>query len=156
MEAVAAGLKSYGGTERRFEYKGEFNGVTVIDDYAHHPDEIRATLKAALKCTHKDIWVVFQPHTYSRTKTFLKEFGEALSKADHVILAEIYAAREKDTLGVSSEDVAACVAEYGTDVHYIKTFEEIEKYLKKNCTQGDMLITMGAGDVVNIGNDLVK
>ena len=156
VEAVAAGLKSYGGTERRFEYKGEFNGVTVIDDYAHHPDEIRATLKAALKCTHKDIWVVFQPHTYSRTKTFLKEFGEALSKADHVILAEIYAAREKDTLGVSSEDVAACVAEYGTDVHYIKTFEEIEKYLKKNCTQGDMLITMGAGDVVNIGNDLVK
>lgn len=156
VKAVEEGLKSYGGTERRFEYKGEFNGVTVIDDYAHHPDEIKATLDTAKNYPHKDIWVVFQPHTYSRTKAFLKEFGETLSKADHVVLAEIYAAREKDTLGISSGDVAACVAEYGTDVYYIHTFEEIEKFLKNSCTQGDLLITMGAGDVVNIGNDLLK
>lgn len=156
VEAAAAGLKSYGGTERRFEYKGEFNGVTVIDDYAHHPDEIKATLDTAANYPHRDIWVVFQPHTYSRTKAFLKEFGESLSKADHVILAEIYAAREKDTLGISSRDVAECVARYGTDVHYISTFGEIENFLKNNCTQGDLLITMGAGDIVNIGNDLLK
>ena len=156
VKAIEAGLKGYGGTERRFEYKGEFNGVTVIDDYAHHPDEIKATLDTAENYPHKDIWVVFQPHTYSRTKAFLKEFGETLSKADHVVLAEIYAAREKDTLGISSEDVAACVEKYGTDVHYIKSFEEIENFLKKNCTQGDLLITMGAGDIVNIGNNLVK
>lgn len=156
IESIEAGLKSYGGTERRFEYKGEFNGVTVIDDYAHHPDEIKATLAAAKKYPHKDIWVVFQPHTYSRTKAFLKEFGESLSMADHVVLAEIYAAREKDTLGVSSENVASQVASHGTDVHYFKTFEEIEVFLKKNCTHGDLLITMGAGNVVNIGNDLVK
>lgn len=156
VEAAAAGLKSYGGTERRFEYKGEFNGVTVVDDYAHHPDEIKATLDTAANYPHKDIWVVFQPHTYSRTKTFLKEFGETLSKADHVVLAEIYAAREKDTLGISSKDVADCVAEHGTDVHYFSTFGEIENFLKNNCTQGDLLITMGAGDIVNIGNDLLK
>lgn len=156
VEAAAAGLKSYGGTERRFEYKGEFNGVTVVDDYAHHPDEIKATLDTATHYPHKDIWVVFQPHTYSRTKTFLKEFGETLSKADHVVLAEIYAAREKDTLGISSKDVADCVAEHGTDVHYFRTFGEIENFLKNNCTQGDLLITMGAGDIVNIGNDLLK
>lgn len=156
IDAIEAGLKSYGGTKRRFEHKGEFNGVTLIDDYAHHPDEIRATLEAAKKYPHKDIWVVFQPHTYSRTKAFLKEFGEALSMADHVVMAEIYAARETDTLGISSEDVAAQVAAHGTDVHYFKTFEEIENFLKKNCTQGDLLITMGAGNVVNIGNDLLK
>lgn len=156
VETAAAGLKSYVGTERRFEYKGEFNGVTVIDDYAHHPDEIKATLDTAANYPHKDIWVVFQPHTYSRTKAFLKEFGETLSKADHVVLAEIYAAREKDTLGISSKDVADCVAEHGTDVHYISTFGEIENFLKNNCTQGDLLITMGAGDIVNIGNDLLK
>lgn len=156
VEKIEAGLKSYGGTERRFEYKGSFNGVTVIDDYAHHPDEIKATLDTAKNYPHKDIWVVFQPHTYSRTKALLKEFGEALSKADHVVLADIYAAREKDTLGISSENVAEQVALHGTDVHYIGNFEEIKKFLKKSCTQGDLLITMGAGDIVNIGNDLIK
>lgn len=156
VQTAAAGLAGYRGTERRFEYKGMFNDVTVIDDYAHHPDEINATLETAKSYPHRELWVVFQPHTYSRTKALLSEFGTALSKADHVVLADIYAAREKNTLGISSADVLDEIQKYGTDCHYISSFEEIEKFLQKKCLPGDMLITMGAGNVVDIGDALVK
>ena len=104
-ENIKAGLTQYGGTDRRFQYKGKVGDVTIIDDYAHHPDEITATIKTAKHYPHKKMWVVFQPHTYSRTKSLLPEFGKALKEADAVVLADIYAAREKDTLGVSSLDV---------------------------------------------------
>ena len=99
--------------------------------------------------------MVFQPHTYTRTKAFLEEFGEALSKADAVVLADIYAAREKNTIGISSKDVLEEVKKYNSDVHYFPTFSEIEKFLLENCKSGDLLITMGAGDVVNIGEHLL-
>ena len=105
LEVIATGLSGFHGTERRFEKKGEFNGVTVIDDYAHHPDEIKATLASAAHYPHKTVWCVFQPHTYTRTKALLPEFAKALTLADHVVLADIYAARETDTLGISSEDL---------------------------------------------------
>ena len=104
-ENIKAGLTQYGGTDRRFQYKGKVGDVTIIDDYAHHPDEITATIKTAKHYPHKKMWVVFQPHTYSRTKSLLPEFGKALKEADAVVLADIYAAREKDSLGVSSLDV---------------------------------------------------
>ncbi len=156
VETMAAGLAAYKGTERRFELKGEFNGVTVIDDYAHHPDEIKATLDAAKNYPHKELWVVFQPHTYSRTKALLKEFGKTLATADHVVLTDIYAAREKDDLGVSSENLLDEIRKYNTDGHCISSFEDIEKFLQKKCNPGDLLITMGAGNVVNIGDSLVK
>lgn len=156
METVKKGLLSFTGTDRRFEYKGEFNGVTVVDDYAHHPTEIAATLKASQHSPHNAVWCVFQPHTYTRTKAFFHEFAEALSHTDHLILADIYAARETDTLGISSADLAEECRKLGTDTHYFPTFEEIEAYLKENCRPGDLLITMGAGDVVNIGEDLLK
>ena len=97
FDGVIAGLRKFTGTDRRFEKKGEIGGVTVIDDYAHHPQEISATLKAAENYPHKRLWVVFQPHTYTRTKAFLDEFAQALSGADEVILADIFAARETDT-----------------------------------------------------------
>lgn len=103
---IKEGLKSFHGTDRRFEYKGEVNGVTVIDDYAHHPTEINATLTAAKEYPHKEIWCIFQPHTYTRTKALFPEFVDALTHVDHVILADIYAARETDTLGMSSEMIA--------------------------------------------------
>lgn len=103
--SIIAGLQQYGGTDRRFQYKGKLGDITVIDDYAHHPDEIRATIKTAKHYPHKKMWVVFQPHTYTRTKALLPEFCKALSEADAVVLADIYAAREKDTLGISSKDV---------------------------------------------------
>ena len=155
MEVTKKGLLSFTGTDRRFEYKGEFNGVTVVDDYAHHPTEIAATLKTARNYPHNRIWCVFQPHTYTRTKALMPEFAQALSLADNVVLAEIYPARETDNLGISSKNLADLIAEKGTDVHYFSTFDEIEAFLLKNCIHGDVLITMGAGDVYKIGENLL-
>ena len=154
-EVIFEGLKSFTGTDRRFQYKGQIGGVTIIDDYAHHPTEIEATLYAAKNYPHKKIWCVFQPHTYTRTKALLPEFAKALSLADHVVLADIYAARETDNLGISSADLQKLIADLGTPCEYFPTFDEIENFLLENCTQGDLLITMGAGDVVNIGEQLL-
>jgi len=148
-------LKHFGGTQRRFEYKGKVAGITVIDDYAHHPTEIEATLKAARNYPHKKIWCVFQPHTYTRTKAFLPEFAKALSLADHVVLADIYAAREKNTIGISSEDILELIKKEGIPCDYFPSFDEIENFLLENCTQGDLLITMGAGDIVKVGERLL-
>lgn len=155
-ESIKAGLESFSGTVRRFEKKGELNGVTIIDDYAHHPDEIRATLSTALHYPHEKLWCVFQPHTYTRTKAFFHEFAESLSLADAVVFADIYAAREKNTIGISSSDLCDEMKKMGKEVYYFPSFEEIEKFLLKNCKNGDLLITMGAGNVVNIGEDLLK
>lgn len=155
-ETIQEGLLSFHGTDRRFEYKGEFNGITVIDDYAHHPTEIEATLKSAAHYPHRELWCIFQPHTYTRTKALFDEFAQALSHTDHLILADIYAARETDTLGISSEQLARAAASYGCDAIYLPSFDEIEKYVRDHCQSGDLLITMGAGDVVNIGEDLLK
>lgn len=155
-ETIQKGLLSFVGTDRRFEYKGSLDGITIVDDYAHHPTEIIATLKAAKHYPHRRLWCVFQPHTYTRTKAFFHEFASALSHADHIILADIYAARETDTLGISSSDLAEEINKLGTDAHYFSSFDEIEGFLKKNCCSGDLLITMGAGDVVNIGENLLK
>lgn len=149
-------LKSYTGTDRRFQIKGERDGYTIIDDYAHHPTEIRATLTAARSCDHNRIWCVFQPHTYSRTRAFLEEFAEVLSLADKVVLADIYAAREPDPGDISSLDLLQKLQERGCDACHFKTFSEIENFLIHNCTHGDLLITMGAGDVVNIGENLLR
>ena len=156
MEHIKAGLSNFKGTNRRFEKKGTFNGVTVIDDYAHHPDEIRATLSSAAHYPHNRVWVVFQPHTYSRTKLLFNEFADALSHADKVVLAKIYAARETDTLGISSADLCEKIKSLGKECVYIDNFEDIEKYLLKNCINGDLLITMGAGDVYQIIPALMK
>lgn len=155
VETIQKGLLHFGGTDRRFQYKGKVAGVTVIDDYAHHPTEIAATLKTAQNYPHNRIWCVFQPHTYSRTKALLPEFAQALSLADKVVLADIYPARETDNLGISSQDLAALIAKKGADVHYFPTFDEIEEFLLKNCIHGDVLITMGAGDVYKIGENLL-
>ena len=156
MDRAAEALYHFHGTDRRFEYKGTMNGVTIIDDYAHHPTEITATLTASANYPHKTLWCIFQPHTYTRTQAFFHEFAQALTLADQVILAEIYAAREVNTLGISSQDLAAEIQKLGTPCHYFATFEEIEKFVSENCTHGDLLITMGAGDVVNIGENLLQ
>lgn len=156
IEDICKGLLSFEGTDRRFEHKGDFNDITVIDDYAHHPTEIVATLTAAKNYPHNEIWCVFQPHTYSRTKAFTQEFAQALSLADHVILADIFAAREQDPGDIHATDIQKLISDLGTDAHYFPTFSEIENFLLKNCTHGDLLITMGAGDVVLIGENLLK
>ena len=155
-EEVLVGLRKFGGANRRFQYKGEVNGITVIDDYAHHPTEIQATLSAAANYPHKRLVLVFQPHTYTRTQAFLHEFADVLSQADILVLAEIYAAREKNTLGISSKDILALVEEKGCEAYYFPSFEEIEEFLSKNCINGDLLITMGAGNVVEIGEFLLE
>lgn len=155
-DAVCNGLQSFTGTVRRFEYKGDWNGVTIIDDYAHHPTEIMATLKAAEVYPHRELWCVFQPHTYSRTKALFPEFVDALCCTEHVVLADIYAARETDTLGMSSLLLAEELKKKGCDAYYFPSFEEIQNFLKSHCQKGDVLITMGAGNVVNIGEALLK
>lgn len=156
MEQIQAGLFAFHGTERRFEQKGSFQGVTVVDDYAHHPTEIKATLTAAEKYPHKHLWCVFQPHTYSRTKALLHEFAEALSLAENVVLTDIYAARETDPGDISSKTLQEELQKRGKDAYYFSSFDEIKKFLSKKCTNGDLLITMGAGNVVTIGEDLIK
>lgn len=155
-EHIQKGLHAFHGTDRRFQYKGEVNGITVIDDYAHHPTEIAATLTAAANYPHRELWCIFQPHTYTRTKSLFPEFAQALSKAQHLIMADIYAARETDTLGVSSEQLAQAAKDLGCDAVYLPSFEAIEAFVLENCKKGDLLITMGAGDVVNIGEHLLE
>ncbi len=155
-KACLDALRDYSGTDRRFEYKGTLNGITIIDDYAHHPTEITATLQATQKYPHKTVWCIFQPHTYTRTKAFLKEFAEALSLADKIILADIYAARETDTLGISSQTLQAEIQKLGKECYFFPSFEEIQSFILENCISGDLLITIGAGDVVKIGENLLK
>lgn len=153
-QTVQSGLSKYKGTERRFERKGEYNGAVIIDDYAHHPTEIAATLASAKHYPHKKLWVAFQPHTYTRTKSLLHEMAESLSAADHVLLADIYAAREKDPGDISSKDIENLIVKSGNSATYLGDFESIEKFLEKNLTTGDLLITMGAGNIVEVGEAL--
>lgn len=155
-DVIAEALLAFHGTERRFEYKGKRNGFTIIDDYAHHPTEIEATLTAAQKYPHKTLWCAFQPHTYTRTRAFLKDFAKSLTMADKVILADIYAAREKDPGDISSQTLADEIQKLGKEVYYISSFDEIEKFILKNLVDDDLLITMGAGNIVEIGENLLN
>lgn len=154
-EAIQKGLASFSGADRRFQYKGNVGGVAIIDDYAHHPTEIQATLSAAGNYPHKKLWCVFQPHTYTRTQALLKEFAQALADADAIVLADIYAAREKNTIGITSRDLQKEILALGTPCKYFPTFDEIETYLLENCREGDLVITVGAGDIVKVGENLL-
>lgn len=154
--AISSALSEYGGTHRRFEKKGTINGITVIDDYAHHPAEIHATLKAALNYPHKRLFVAFQPHTYSRTKALFDRFSKAFTGVDKLVLADIYAAREKDTGVVSSKMLCDAICKNGVDASYFDSFEKIVDYLKDNLKPGDVLITMGAGDIYKVGDEFLS
>ncbi|MEY8000843.1 UDP-N-acetylmuramate--L-alanine ligase [Clostridium sp. Mt-5] len=151
MEDIKKGLESFKGTHRRFEIKGKKNGVTVVDDYAHHPTEIKATLSAAQNYPHKRIVCVFQPHTFSRTINLFKEFTSAFDNVDELILADIYPAREKDTGEVSSAMLAKAISKRGIKCSNIKDFNSIVQYLKDNLNEGDLFLTIGAGDVFKVG-----
>ena len=156
LDTAVKGIASYSGVDRRFQIKGKCNGFTIIDDYAHHPAEITATLKAAQHYPHNKLWCIFQPHTYTRTKAFLPEFAKALAHADHVVLAPVYSAREQDIYGVSSADIQKLILGSGTPCEYFMTFPEIEAFIKDNCSEGDVVITMGAGNILEVGEDLLK
>lgn len=155
IATIQHGFFNFAGTDRRFQYKGEIGGVTIIDDYAHHPTEIRATLTSAKNYPHQTTWCVFQPHTYTRTNALLDDFAEALTLADKVILCDIYAARERNTIGITSKDLQRRILDLGKECFYFPSFDQIENFLLEYCVHGDLLITMGAGDVVKIGENLL-
>lgn len=152
---IKKGLLSFSGTDRRFEFKGKIGEVTILDDYAHHPTEIEATLHTAQNYPHNKIWCIFQPHTYTRTKALLHALAKSLALADKVILTDIYPARETDTLGISSLNLLEELKKYGTECYHFSSFDEIERFALQNCVHNDLLITMGAGDVVKIGEHLL-
>ena len=156
LDTIKKGLLKFTGTDRRFQLKGAVNGFTIIDDYAHHPQEIAATIATAKKYPHKKLWVAFQPHTYSRTLALMDDFAGALSQADEIILADIYAAREKNTVGVTCDDLRKLMLSQNTNVYYIPDFSSIEEFILSHLQEGDLLITMGAGDIVEVGEHLLE
>ncbi len=155
-ETMAESLKSFTGASRRLEYKGSFDEISVFDDYGHHPTEILATANAIKNKQYHESWVIFQPHTYSRTATHLDAFAEALSQFDHIVLVDIYAAREKNTIGISSKDLLEKIQETGKEVVYIPNFDEVVSFIKSNAKPHDLVLTLGAGTVTEIGPMLVK
>ena len=155
-ETIKKALLSFTGALRRFEFKGKVNGASIYDDYGHHPAEIIATAKALMNKKYNQSWVVFQPHTYSRTKTLLDDFAKALLNFDNIIILDIYAAREKNTYGISSKDLADKICSLGKDAKYIPDFDECVNYLKANVKENDIVLTQGAGTVTEIGPMLIK
>ena len=149
--AIKYGLAGFSGAGRRFEFKGKFNGADVYDDYAHHPGELKALLDAVEALGYKRTIVVFQPHTYTRTMALFHDFVRQLRRPDIVYLAEIFAAREKNILGISSADLAEKI----DGAKFFKTFEEIEHDLRKTAQPGDLILTVGAGNVYKIGEHLL-
>ena len=152
-DAVTEGLKTFGGADRRMQYKGSFGGADVYDDYAHHPDEVVATISSIrASMPEKRLVLAFQPHTYTRTKALFDDFVRELAKADVLVLAEIYAARERNTVGISSRDLAAQIP----GSIYCETLPDVTAYLKEHVRSGDVVITMGAGDIFRAGEALLK
>ncbi len=157
QDAITKGLKAFTGTHRRFQFKGELGGVHIVDDYAHHPTEIAATIRSTKNMDIGKLHILFQPHTYTRTKAFLQEFGESLAGADEVILMDIYSAsREKDLGDIHSRDIQDIVQSKGTPCYYYPTEDEIIYHIFTHCKPGDLLITMGAGNVYMVGENLLK
>lgn len=158
---IKKGLSAYQGVKRRFEKKGTFKGALVIDDYAHHPTEIISTLQTAVRFKKRNLYIIFQPHRYSRTKNLLKEFSESFDRADELILTDIYAASEKPIREVSSEKLYKLIEKrkiknnLNLKIKLISDFTKIKNYLTKQLREDDMLITMGAGDVYKIGEDIL-
>ncbi|MDK2564755.1 UDP-N-acetylmuramate--L-alanine ligase [Romboutsia sedimentorum] len=156
LELIRTNIKAYGGVGRRFEVKGNYNGALVVDDYAHHPTELKATLSAAKKMKQSKLWCIFQPHTYTRTKSLLNEFAEAFYAADKVIITDIYAAREQDPGDIHSKDLVEKLYQNNVDVTYISKFEDITDYLRDNVKDNDLVITAGAGPIYQVAEALIQ
>lgn len=152
FESIRRGLYDFSGAKRRFEYKGMYKGAYIYDDYAHHPTEIETTINSAHKKEYNNLYIIFQPHTYTRTAALLEDFAKVLSKAENVILADIYAAREKNTIGITSKDLADKIE----NSVYLGSFDEIKSYIKSKVQPEDLILTVGAGDVVKIGEELIS
>ena len=151
-EAVAEGLATFRGADRRMQHKGSYNGAELYDDYAHHPDELAATIDAARTMEHKRLVIAFQPHTYTRTSALFDDFVSELKKVDYVVLAEIYAARERNTVGISSKDLQKQIP----GSVYCETLPAVTEHLRQIAQPGDIIMTVGAGDIFRAGEALLK
>jgi UDP-N-acetylmuramate--alanine ligase len=152
-EKIAEGLSHFRGVDRRFQLRGTAHGVTVVDDYGHHPTEIRATLAAARECGHRKIHVVFQPHRYSRTLDLLDEFSGAFADADTIIVLPIYAASEEPIPGVTAERLAAKIS--GSRVQYVPDFPAAVSAVAAEAHEGDLIMTLGAGNVSQLAPQIL-
>ncbi|MFO7549429.1 MAG: UDP-N-acetylmuramate--L-alanine ligase [Acidimicrobiia bacterium] len=155
LEAAAAGLRSFHGVRRRFEVRGTVAGVTVVDDYAHHPTEVAVTVRTALDAGHRRVWAVFQPHLYSRTQRFQRDFGAALAPADRVVVTDVYGSREEPIPGVTGELVAAAAVRAGGQVEYVPRRSELAAHLAAGVEDGDLVLVMGAGDITITAGELL-
>ena len=155
-QILKTALLKFRGANRRFEYIGSYSNIDVYDDYAHHPSEIAATAKAMKNKPYRQSWVVFQPHTYSRTKELLSDFAEALLDFDNIIVTDIYAARETNTYGICSKDLVNKINEYGKNALYISNFDDIASYIRGHACPRDLILTMGAGTVWEIGKKILE
>jgi UDP-N-acetylmuramate--alanine ligase len=157
LEVIRKALKEFSGVQRRFQIKGEAKGIIVVDDYGHHPTEVRATLAAAASGMERRVVVVFQPHRYTRTKHLLDEFFTAFNQADKLIVLDIYAAGEKPIDGVSGQTLYEGIKRHGhKDVTYLPDKERVADHLLGVLRKGDLMITLGAGDVWKIGEQVVE
>lgn len=151
VQKIMKNLVAFHGTHRRFDLIGKLNDITIVDDYAHHPTEIKATLEAASKIPHNNLWCIFQPHTYTRTKSLLDDFASSFDNADRIIITDIYAAREKDTGEIHSLDLVKKIKQFHKNVTYIDDFEKIVTYIREHAQPKDLILTMGAGDIYKVG-----
>ena len=156
MDVIASALKRYQGTQRRFDIRGTVNGFTVMDDYAHHPQEVDAVLKTLTKYPHHKLWAIQQPHTYSRTKLLMDDFADVLSQADAVLVLDIFPARETDDLGVHSTQLVEKLKERGTEVYYTPTFDDVEAFVVEHGEPGDVFVTLGCGNANIVADRIVE
>ncbi len=154
--SIKKALENFTGANRRFELIGTFKGIPVYDDYAHHPTEIETTYLCTKEIPHHETWAIFEPHTFSRTKEHLKEFAMVLKQFDHILLAPIYAARETNTYEISSKDLENLIKKENENVCFLESYEEIEEYLKENVQPQDIIVTIGAGTINQVGYSLIK
>lgn len=152
IESICRGLKAFGGAARRFELLGKYKGITFADDYAHHPAEIKVTLEAAMKMGYKNVWAVHQPFTFTRTSLLLDDFAEVLKIADKCVISEIMGSREVNTIGIKAKDLADKVP----GSVQLDTFEEICDYVTENAQEGDLVITLGCGDIYKAARMMVN
>ena len=155
-QVITSALKKFTGAHRRYEFVGTINkNVSVFDDYAHHPTEIQALAEATKQKAHNNAWVIFQPHTYSRTKNLLHDFAKALAPFDNIIITDIYAAREKNTFDISAQDLVTEIQKTGRKAMYMSDFEEIARYIRSHTINNDIVLTVGAGTITNLAQMLI-
>lgn len=156
IEDAIIGLKNYKGVERRLEEKGYYKGTKIMDDYAHHPTEIKSSIHAIKNACKGKLYTIFQPHTYTRTKLLLDAFANSFDESDVIIITDIYAAREKDYGDIHSKTLRDAISDHRDNAFYISGFEDIVKFIKENIKKNDVVVTMGAGDVYKIGEMILE